>query len=124
MSFDEGHIYNVKGELEGLFTVDGKEARRVFGNKRFWEGVTEVISKYSEINPSEMKYAQLENQATRVDNINKFGSNESGSFRHVLNIPYGLYLALIDYEPRLFRDKKTRTEFMKRYPQLRTCEQV
>lgn len=121
--FDENHVYK-NGELAGLFTIDGFKAREEFGNARFWEGVTEMIRLYTEINPNEMKMALIENQTIIADNKDKFGGNESRSMRQALNLPYGLYLALIDYERTLFRNKKTRTAFMKRYPALRSCSVV
>ena len=121
---EESHVYNAKGELEGLYTIDGAEARKVFGNKKFWQGVDEIIRLYQKINPSEYQYTVTENAITKHDNKNSFGSNSDNTFRQALSIPYGLYLALIDYEPTIFRDKKMRTSFMKRYPLLRTCEKV
>jgi len=124
IEFNEGHRYNADGELEGLYTVDGKKAREVHGNSNFWEGVKEVIRYYTEINPSEMKYCTLENSIQRETNKNETGGNDSGSMRQALSLPHGLHLALTDYEPRLFRDKKMRTEFMKRFPHLRTCNKV
>ena len=121
---EESHVYNTKGELEGLYTIDGAEARRVFGDKKFWQGTDEIIRLYQQINPSEYQYTVAENSLTKQDNKNSFGSNKDNTFRQALSIPYGLYLALIDYEPTIFRDKKKRTNFMKRYPLLRTCEKV
>jgi len=120
----ESHVYHKDGELAGLYTIDGVEARRVFGNKKFWEGVDELIKLYTQLHPMEMKTASIENAQIKFDNKNKHGSNESKSMRQALNIPYGLYLVLIDYEPTLLRNKKTRTAFMKRYPHLRACETV
>jgi len=121
---NESHVYHDDGQLAGLYTIDGVEVRRVFGNKKFWQGVDEIIRLYREINPNEMKYAQVENESIKADNKNKFAGNESGSMRQALNLPYSLYLTLIDFEPTLFRNKKTRTKFMKRYPLLRTCKVV
>lgn len=121
---EESHVYDSLGNLQGLYTIDGREARRVFGEKRFWEGVAEIVRLYTQINPNEMKVADWENTAIRVENKNKYGSNETKSMRQALNLPHGLYLALTDYEPTLFRNKKTRTEFMKQFPVLRTCDVV
>lgn len=121
---EEGHIYNANGELEGLYTIDGAKARQEFGDKRFWEGIDEIVRLYTRINPSEMNYAAVENTTIRNQSKNEFNSNDSGSFREALNIPHGLYLALTDYERTLFRSKKTRREFMRRFPALRSCETV
>lgn len=120
----ESHVYDKHGNLEGLYTIDGKKVRQVYGEKRFWDGVDEIIRLYKQLNPSEFQYAIIENTHIRKDNKNQFGGNESGSFRQALNLPFGLYLVLTDFEQTLFRNKKTRTEFMKRYPVLRSCEVV
>lgn len=120
----ESHVYKKDGELAGLYTIDGAEARRVFGNKKFWEGVDEMVRLYTKLHPNEMKTATVENNQIKFENKNRHGSNDSKSMRQALNIPYGLYLVLIDYEVTLFRNKKTRTAFMKRYPHLRACETV
>ena len=121
---EESHVYHDNGELAGLYTIDGAEARKVFGNKKFWEGVDECIRLHTQLHPVEMKYATVENSIIRDTNNNEFASNDSSSMRQALNIPHGLYLVLIDYEIRLFRDKKMRTAFMRRYPMLRTCNKV
>ena len=121
---NESHVYSNAGELQGLYTIDGAEARRKFGNNKFWEGVDEIVKLYKEINPSEFKAAIIENTNIKYDNKNKHGSNDSKSMRQALNLPYGLYLALTDYEVTLFRNKKTREAFMKRFPALRSCESV
>lgn len=120
----ESHVYNEDGDLQGLFLIDGVEARKVYGNKRFWEGVDEIVRLYTELNPNEMQGAVVENASIRTNNLNRFGGNESKSMRQALNIPYGLYLPLLDYEKTLFRNKKTREAFMKRYPHLRSCDTV
>lgn len=120
----ESHVYNKAGELEGLYLIDGKAARQAFGDSKFWEGVEEVVRLYTQINPGEIQAAIIENTNIRFENNNKFGSDSAGVFRQALNLPYGLHLALTDYEPTLFRNKKTRQAFMKRYPKLRSCETV
>lgn len=120
----EAHKYDAQGNLEGLYTIDGKKARQTFGSSRFWEGVDEIVRLYKQINPSEFDLAQYENMNVKLNNKNEYGSNESKSFRMVLQLPHGLYLALTDYEQRIFRDKKMRETFMKRYPSLRSCETV
>ena len=121
---EESHVYNSAGELQGLYTIDGKEVRRVFGNSKFWSGVDEIVRLYTKINPGEMQYATVENNNIKFENTNALGTNKSGSMRQALNLPHGLYLALVDFEPTLFRNKKTREKFMKRFPTLRTCETV
>lgn len=120
----ESHVYDAKGDLQGLYTIDGAEARRVFGNKRFWQGVEEIVRLYKQINPGEMQAAVIENTNIKFDNNNQYGSTKANTYRQALNLPYGLYLALIDYEPTMFRNKKTREKFMKNYPALRSCETV
>lgn len=120
----ESHVYDEHGNLEGLWTIDGHKVRETFGISRFWEGVDEIVRLYKEINPSEFDLALYENTKTKLENHKDTGGNKSGSFRQALQVPYGLYLVLIDYEPRIFRDKKTRENFMKRYPALRSVEVV
>ena len=121
---EESHVYNKHGHLEGLYTIDGNKARQEFGDRRFWQGLDEVIRLYREINPSEMAAADYDNIDRKLNNKKATGASEKGAFREAINIPYGLYLVLIDYEPQLFRDKKMRTNFMKRYPSLRSVEVV
>lgn len=121
---EESHVYDEHGNLEGLYTIDGKEVRRVFGDRKFWEGVDEIVRLYTQINPTEMAVVTAENYQTRQDNKNDFGSDKHNVYRHALSIPHGLYLALIDFEQTLFRNKKTRERFMKRYPNLRSCNTV
>lgn len=120
----ESHVYKDNGDLAGLWTIDGAKARQQFGYDRFWEGMDEIIRLYRQINPGEMDRADYENLDKKLKAKNELGSNDSGSFREAINIPYGLYLVLIDYEPMIFRDKKYRTAFMKRYKNLRSCEKV
>lgn len=120
----ESHVYDSTGNLEGLWTIDGKKVRAAFGDRKFWEGIDEIIRLYKELNPTEMAATQIENTNIKFTNQNATGSSDSGSTRHALNIPYGLYLVLIDYEPTLIRNKKTRISFMKRYPVFNACQTV
>lgn len=120
----ESHVYNAQGDLDGLWLIDGAKARQEYGNSKFWEGMDEVIRLYREINPNEMDRADYENIDKKLKNTKKTGASKTGSMREAINIPYGLYLVLIDYEPRIFRDKKLRTAFMKRYSALRSVEVV
>lgn len=120
----ESHVYNDNGSLAGLYTIDGVKARQEFGNSRFWEGMDEMIRLYREINPGEMEVSDYENMDRKVNAKRSTGANESGSNREAINIPHGLYLVLTDYEPNIFKDKKLRTSFMKRYSFLRSCEVV
>ena len=120
----ESHVYKDDGELAGLYTIDGFKVREAFGNKKFWQGADEIVRLYTQLNPNEMQVAATENAATKAGNFNDLGTNDSKSMRQALNIPYALYLVLIDYELTLLRNKKTRSAFMKRYPMLRTCNQV
>lgn len=124
MKKEKAFVNHANGDLAGLWTIDGKKCRDEFGESRFWEGVDEIIRLYQELHPNEYDTAVTENVETRLDNKNKFGSNTSGSTRIALNLPYRLYLTLIDYEPRIFRDKKKRQAFMKRYNALRACDAV
>jgi len=119
----ESHVYNDKGDLEGLWTIDGHKARQEFGDRRFWEGVDSIVRLYREINPNEMAVSDYENMDKKL-NKGGTGGSDKGAFREAINLPHGLYLALIDYEPRIFRDKKMRTAFMKRYEFLRSVEVV
>lgn len=121
---EESHVYDLQGNLQGLWTIDGRKARQEFGNQRFWEGMDELIRLYGEINPLEMKAAYNENLNTKLNNKSKTGGGKTKTMREALNLPHGLYLVLIDYEPRIFRDKKLRTAFMKRYKNLRSVEEV
>lgn len=120
----ESHVYDAKGNLEGLYTIDGAKARSEFGDRKFWEGVDECIRLYRQLNPSEMDVADYENLDKKLNAHTATRSNASGSTREAINIPYGLYLVLLDYEPQMFRDKKMRQSFMRRYPTLRSCEVV
>lgn len=120
----ESHVYDKGGNLEGLWTIDGAKAREEFGNKQFWQGVDQILRLYREINPNEMDRADYENIDKKLNNKTATGASKTGSMREAINIPYGLYLVLIDYEPRIFRDKKMRHSFMKRYPALRSIEVV
>lgn len=121
---DKAQVFDTKGNLQGLWTIDGTKARQEFGDSRFWEGVDELVRLYREINPAEMDRADYENLDKKLNNKKDTGSSESGSMREAINIPHGLYLVLTDYEPRIFRDKKMRHAFMKRYPALRSVEKV
>ena len=121
---NKAEVYNDTGDLQGLWTIDGKKARGEFGDARFWEGVERIVTLYKEINPADFQAAVDHNAATKLDNINEFGSNKSKSFRQALQLPHGLYVALIDYEPRMFREKKKREEFMKRFEGLRSCNKI
>lgn len=120
----ESHVYKEDGQLDGLYTIDGAKARQEFGQSRFWQGVDEIVRLYREINPNEMAAADYDNMDRKLNNNKSTGANDSGSFREVLKLPAGLYYTLIDYEPKIFRDKKTRHQFMKRYPALRSVEVV
>lgn len=124
MKKNKAIVYDKQGQIDGLWTIDGKKARQEFGNSRFWEGVDEIVRLYKEINPAEWDANLRMNVDTRLNNNNEFGGNKGGSFRLALNIPHGLYLALTDYEPRIFRDKTKRTAFMKRFNELRACDTV
>ena len=117
----ESHVYDELGQLEGLWTIDGHKVRNTFGARKYWEGIDEIVRLYRQINPTEMAVTKIENDTQKTDNKNDFGSNDTKVFRHALNIPHGLYYTLIDYDPQLFRNKKTRTAFMKRFPDLRSC---
>lgn len=120
----ESHVYDSKGNLDGLWTIDGKKARQVHGDSRFWEGMDELVRLYREINPGEMAAADYDNMDRKLNTNTRTGASKSGSFREALNLPYGLYLVLTDYEPNIFKDKKLRTSFMKRYSSLRSVEVV
>lgn len=124
MKKDKAIVYDQTGDVAGLWTIDGKKAREEFGNARYWEGVDEIVRLYKEINAAEFEAVMLDNVNKRLENYNEFGSNKSKSFRQVLDIPYGLYLVLVDYDPRIFRDKKTRTNFMRRFNELRSCDTI
>lgn len=112
------------GDLEGLWLIDGHKVREHFGDRKYWQGVDEIIRRYTEINPLEMATAKAENDAVKKENRNSFGSNNSGSFRHALNLPYGLLLVLKDFDKDIIQDKKKRQSLMKLYPNLCACEIV
>lgn len=121
---NKAEVLDTSGDLRGLWTIDGAKAREVYGNKRFWEGVSELVRLYSEIHAGDYLAAVEENTETKLNNHNQYGSNESKTVRHSLSIPYGLYLILTDYEPNFFKQKKKREEFMRRFPTLRACDTV
>ena len=111
-------------DIAGLYTIDGFEVRRVFGIKRFWQGVDEIIRLYGELHPNEMILTKVDNELTKKENMNDFGSSTTGAHRKALSLPAGLLLVLKDYEPTIISNKKTRAQFMRRYPHLRACNTV
>lgn len=112
------------GEVAGVYTIDGHKVREVFGVKRYWEGVDEIIRLYKEINPNEIAVMEVHNQLERDSKNNEFGSNKAGAVRHALSLPYNLLLVLKDYDKDIIQDKKKRQTLMKRHPILRTCQTV
>lgn len=109
------------GNIAGVYTIDAQKARAIYGQSRFWEGVTAILTEYTLLNPTEMEMTVIDNALTRQQNKNKTGSNMSGSVRHCLSLPIGLMNLLEEYEPTLFTNKKMRHQFMKQYPNLRAC---
>jgi hypothetical protein len=114
--------FDDRGNFVGLFTIDGHKARALYGVKNFWGGVDHIVKEYALLHPGEMNFTRMENEHTRKDNNNQYGSNASESFRHALSVPIALFNVLQDYEPTLFNNKKTLHEFMKRYPVFRACD--
>lgn len=119
----ENLVFN-NNDLAGLWTIDGHEVRRVFGEKKYWQGVDEIIRLYSELHPHEMTVTKVDNEIDRNSASNEFASNKSGSARKALSLPSRLLLVLKDYDPEIIKNKKKRTAFMKRYPFLRACQTV
>ena len=124
MKKDKAITYDHTGDISGMWTIDGKKAREEFGDSRYWEGVDEIVRLFKELHPAEYDATITATVKERLNNNNEYGSNKGNSFRKALEIPHGLYLALTDYDQRIFRNKKTRTEFMKRFNELRACDTV
>lgn len=124
MAKEKAIKYDKGGDVEGMWLIDGKKAREEFGNTKYWQGVDKIIEIYKDLHPNEYEAAVLENVDTRLGNHNEFGSNKAKSTRLAINIPHNLYLVLVDYDPRMFRDKKTRENFMRRFNALRACDTV
>lgn len=114
--------FDDKGHLLGLYTISGEKARELYGESRFWEGVEHIVQDYMRVNPGEINFTREENKTYRQQNNNEFGSNQTGSFRHALSLPAGLFNSLIEYEPKFFSEKKYIHKFMKLYPVFRACE--
>lgn len=112
------------GDIAGLWLIDGHKVREHFGAKKYWQGVDEIIRLYTEIHPNEMQVMGVHNQLERNDAKNQYASNQEGSVRHALSMPYQLYLVLVDYDPQIIKDKKKRAALMKRHPNLRACQTV
>lgn len=112
------------GDIDGLWLIDGHKVRDVFGAKRYWEGIDEIMRLYKEIHPNEWQDMVIHNQLEKDDSKNATGSNQSGAVRHALSVPYPLYLVLHDYDDQIIKDKNKRHLLMKRYPVIRACQTV
>lgn len=124
MKKNKAITYDHTGDVSGLWTIDGKKARDEFGDSRYWEGVDKIVDIYKDMHPVDYDAAIRENVDIRLGNHNQYGSNKAKSTRIALNLPYGLYLVLVEYDSRMFRDKKKRETFMKRFNALRACDTV
>lgn len=118
------HIVYQGDDIAGLYTIDGFEVRRVFGNKRFWEGMDEIMRLYKELHPHEIDVVSVDNAIQKDKNMNQYGSTQEGVHRLALQIPIGLLNIMKDYEPTIIKDNKLRHAVMKRYPFLRGCHTV
>lgn len=117
----EHHVHRDDGTFIGLYTIDPQKARKQYG---FWEGITEIVREYSRLHPEEMRTIAHHNELTKRTNKDEFGANTAMTLRHCLSLPFGLLNFLEEYEPTLFANKKTRHEFMRRFPALRSCQSV
>jgi len=118
----EHWVLDDKGNLKGLYSLSGEKARNLHGAKNYWEGVDQIIREYAQVHPQEIKEQRIENQLTKDNNFNEYGSNQSGSFRQALELPVGLYNVLWEYDDQIFNNKKTLHTFMKRYPIFTTAK--
>ena len=114
------HVISSGGVLLGVQTINATAAHRF----SYWEGVDEVIRAYAFINPAEMASVIADNRLQQTQNLTATGSNKSGTQRQTLGLPFGLMLALDDYDPELLTDKRKLHEFMRLFPGLRTCRTV
>lgn len=116
--------YDDRGNIAGLWQIDGNKVREHFGVRKYWQGIDEIIKLYTEMHPNEMAAMTFHNKLEQNDKNKDTGASTSGSYRHALSLPYNLLLVLKDYDKNIISDKKKRTALMKRFPNLRACKVV
>ena len=115
------HMVFENNDLAGLWTIDVDKIKK--HNKDYWKCVDIIIEMYCDLHPDEMTYLKVAN-ATERDETNTHGANKSGSMRQAISLPISLLYTLKDFDNRIFSDKKKLHTFMKRYPALRTRNEV
>lgn len=115
------HIVAVDGVMLGFHAIDIEAAKRQYG---LWEGVDAIIRAYTQVNPQQMAETLANNKLRRDQLASSTGSWKTKTYRGTISMPLGLTIYLEQFEPTLFKNKKTLHEFMRRYKGLRTCNIV
>lgn len=115
------HLVSVDGTLIGYHAIDVDKAKE---QHSYWEGIDEIIRAYSLINPNEMASIVADNKLQQARATYDTGSNKSGTQRQTVGLPFGLMLALEEYDEELFTNGRKLHEFMRLFPGLRTCRTV
>lgn len=117
----EEHIVSIDGRMLGFHTIDIDAARALYG---LWDGVDAIIRAYAQVNPSEMAETLANNKLKREQLWRDTGGGKSRVMRGTISLPLGLTIYLEQFEPTLFKNKRTLHEFMRRYKGFRTCNTV
>ena len=115
------HLRFENGVFRGLYTISAQKAKELYGVGKVWEGVDHIIKEYTALHPEEMKEQIAYNHVTKMNNLNKYGSNAEKVYRHAMEMPVGLHNVLSEYHPDLFTDRAKLNRLMKKYPALCAC---
>jgi len=105
--------WRFKNNSFGLFRVDAK-------NTVGWDKVSQIVECYIKVHPNEMREQIESNKMVSETRKNRFASGQR--MRFASSLPVGLVQTLERAEPKLFTDKKLFHQFLKKYPQFKTCK--
>jgi hypothetical protein len=117
---DEHIIRDSSGKMTGLYVQDNTKEE----GTESWDAIDLAIREYVTLHPMETRMLVIQNEQTRIDNNNKFGSSKQGSIRHGVSLPPALYIKLQRIMPDIFDTPRKLHHFMRTYGGFRTCNVI